>query len=48
MMGPKQVLPLRVCVNLRVIVMNGYSSFAKAPRLGLLHQMFKYHILDTC
>ena len=36
-MRPKQVLPLQVRENLGVMIMKGYSTFSKAPRLEPCH-----------
>ena len=38
-MGPEQVLPLGIRVDLAVMVMNEYSLLPKSPELELLYQM---------
>ena len=40
-MGPKQVLPLWVKVDLGVMAMKGYSSFPKGPELEPHHQILE-------
>ena len=39
-MGPKQVLPLWVRMDLGVMTMKEYSTFSKAPGLQPLHLIF--------
>ena len=46
-MGPKQVLPLWVRVDLGVMVMKGYSIFPKAQRLESHDQIVLCHIQET-
>ena len=44
-MGPKQVLPFQVRLNLGVMAVTGYCTSPKAPGLELHHQM--HQIQDT-
>ena len=44
-MGPKQILPIWVWVNLGVMVMKGFSTFPKA--IESYHQMVECHVQDT-
>ena len=44
-MGPQQVLPLWVRVDLEVMAIKGYSTLPKAPELELNHQM-QYSIIS--
>ena len=46
-MGPKQALPLRVRVDLEVMVIKEYFSFSKDPDLEPHHSMVLHHNQDT-
>ena len=47
LIGPDQVLPLRVRVERGATVITGYITFPKSPRLELCHPIVYYNIQDT-
>ena len=46
LIGPHQVLPLRLGMDLGAMTKKGYSAFCKAPRLEPHHQIVYCHIQD--